>query len=89
MIYSGLLLRDQRAKTLKYKLTIIIFVSSLLVSACTSKSPQISLEMDQFDSDTHGPELKGELFRDIFIASNDPQTPETRIEFGANIIRRP
>lgn len=40
----------------------------------------------EFDSGAHGPELVGEFSRQIFIASNDGQTPEARIEFVANIL---
>lgn len=40
----------------------------------------------EFDSGAHGPELSGEFSRQIFIASNDPATPEARVEFVANIL---
>jgi hypothetical protein len=39
-----------------------------------------------FDSGAHGPELTGQLVRQIFIATNDPQQPETVIELVANIL---
>ena len=42
----------------------------------------------EFDSGAHGPELTGELMRQVFIASNDPQQPEVTLEFTANILAR-
>ena len=39
-----------------------------------------------FDSGAHGPELTGQLTRQIFITSNDPNQPEAIVEFTANII---
>lgn len=61
---------------------------------CTSATVDLdSLEPGQttslhieFDSGAHGPELSGEFSRQIFIASNDPVTPEARIDFVANIL---
>lgn len=41
----------------------------------------------EFDSGAHGPELTGELIRQVFIASNDPAQPETIVEIAANILR--
>ena len=43
----------------------------------------------EFDSGAHGPELTGELMRQVFIASNDPLQPEVILEFIANILARP
>ncbi|MFZ1400503.1 MAG: DUF1573 domain-containing protein [Candidatus Promineifilaceae bacterium] len=40
----------------------------------------------EFDSGAHGPELTGELIRQVFIASNDPEQPETVLELAANIL---
>lgn len=40
----------------------------------------------EFDSGAHGSELTGELIRQIFIASNDPQQPEVVVELAANIL---
>jgi len=40
----------------------------------------------EFDSGAHGPELTGELVRQIYIVSNDPNIPEAKIEFVANIL---
>ena len=39
-----------------------------------------------FDSGAHGPELTGQITRQIFITSNDPNQPEAMIEFTANIV---
>lgn len=39
-----------------------------------------------FDSGAHGPELTGQLVRQVFITSNDPQQPEIVIELAANIL---
>ena len=39
-----------------------------------------------FDSGAHGPELTGQVTRQIFITSNDPVQPEAMVEFTANII---
>lgn len=40
----------------------------------------------EFDSGAHGPALTGQLIRQVFIASNDPQQPETIVELAANIL---
>ena len=40
----------------------------------------------EFDSGAHGPELTGELIRQVFIATNDPEQPETVLELAANIL---
>ena len=39
----------------------------------------------EFDSGAHGPELNGELIRQVFLTSNDPQQPELVVEFSANV----
>lgn len=39
-----------------------------------------------FDSGAHGPELTGQITRQIFIKSNDPNQPEAMVEFTANIV---
>ena len=39
-----------------------------------------------FDSGAHGPELTGQITRQIFITSNDPDQPEAMVEFTANIV---
>lgn len=41
----------------------------------------------EFDSGAHGPELTGELIRQVFINSNDPANPEVVVELSANIIK--
>ena len=40
----------------------------------------------EFDSAAHGPDLTGELIRQVFIATNDPEQPETILELAANIL---
>ena len=40
----------------------------------------------EFDSGAHGPGLTGQVTRQIFIVSNDPQQPEVVVEFTANIL---
>ncbi len=39
-----------------------------------------------FDSGAHGPALTGELIRQVFVASNDPQQPELVVELAATIL---
>lgn len=41
----------------------------------------------EFDSGAHGPELTGELIRQVFVNSNDPANPEVVVELAANIIK--
>jgi hypothetical protein len=40
----------------------------------------------QFDSGAHGPDANGEITRQVFIASNDPDQPELMIEFDATVL---
>lgn len=40
----------------------------------------------EFDSGAHGPDQNGELIRQIFIASNDPDQPEAIVELIANVL---
>jgi hypothetical protein len=39
-----------------------------------------------YDSGAHGPEANGLVVRQIFIASNDPDQPETVFEFVATVL---
>ena len=39
----------------------------------------------EFDSGAHGPDLTGELIRQIFITTNDPSNPELIIQFSVNV----
>lgn len=41
-----------------------------------------------FDSGAHGSELIGQVTRQIFITSNDPDQPEVMVEFTANILAK-
>lgn len=38
------------------------------------------------DSGAHGPEVTGQLLRQVFIASNDPRNPETSVELVVNVL---
>jgi hypothetical protein len=40
----------------------------------------------EFDSGAHGPELTGQLIRQVFISTNDPEQPEIVVELMANIL---
>ncbi|MCB8973823.1 MAG: DUF1573 domain-containing protein [Ardenticatenaceae bacterium] len=40
----------------------------------------------EFDSGAHGPDLTGQLIRQVFVATNDPDQPETVLELAANIL---
>jgi hypothetical protein len=39
-----------------------------------------------FDSGAHGPEELGQVMRQVFIASNDPDQPEVDFRFTAEIL---
>ena len=39
-----------------------------------------------FDSGAHGPEEHGQVMRQVFIASNDPDQPEAEFRFTADIL---
>jgi predicted small secreted protein len=56
-------------------------VSPLTIPAGSSGTLSIT-----FDSGAHGPELEGQLIRQVFINSNDPQQPEVALELVANIL---
>lgn len=38
-----------------------------------------------FDSGAHGPDLRGELMRQVILVTNDPAQPEATVELTANI----
>lgn len=40
----------------------------------------------EFDSGAHGPELTGQVMRQVILISNDPETLEVTVEFIANIL---
>jgi len=40
----------------------------------------------RFDSGAHGPDLTGQLIRQVFISTNDPERPEIVVELEANIL---
>ena len=41
----------------------------------------------EFDSGAHGPELEGLLKRQVFLITNDPESPEVMVEFTANVVQ--
>jgi hypothetical protein len=41
-----------------------------------------------FDSGAHGPDLTGEIIRQVFLASNDPDQPEVVVEIVAKVLAR-
>lgn len=41
----------------------------------------------EFDSGAHGPEMTGELMREVFMRTNDPQSPEVLVTFTVNVIK--
>lgn len=41
-----------------------------------------------FDSGAHGPDLTGEIIRQVFITTNDPDQPEVAVEIIANVVAR-
>lgn len=40
----------------------------------------------EFDTGAHGPELTGQVMRQVILISNDPQTPEATVAFTANVL---
>ncbi len=40
----------------------------------------------EFDSGAHGPELTGQIMRQVILISNDPEQPEATVELVANIL---
>ena len=40
----------------------------------------------EFDSGAHGPDLTGQIMRQVILISNDPELPEATVEFVANIL---
>ena len=40
----------------------------------------------EFDSGAHGPDLTGQVMRQVILVSNDPQNPEATVAFVANIL---
>lgn len=40
----------------------------------------------EFDSGAHGPDLTGQVMRQVILISNDPEQPEATVEFVANIL---
>lgn len=40
----------------------------------------------EYDAGAHGPELRGEQIRQVFITSNDPIQPELVVELAVNVV---
>ncbi|MCJ7700673.1 MAG: DUF1573 domain-containing protein [Anaerolineales bacterium] len=40
----------------------------------------------EFDSGAHGPDLTGQVMRQVILVSNDPEQPESTVQFVANIL---
>ena len=51
----------------------------------TIPSGQSGILHIEFDSGFHGPDLAGPLIRQVFIRSNDPQTPELQVELSVYV----
>jgi hypothetical protein len=66
-----------------------------IITSCTCTQASIdpmTIAADQsgilhieFDSGFHGPDLSGPLIRQVFIYTNDPQTPELQVELSVNV----
>lgn len=41
----------------------------------------------EFDSGAHGPDMTGELMRQVFVESNDPDQPMVTVTFTVNVIK--
>jgi hypothetical protein len=41
----------------------------------------------EFDSGAHGPDMTGELMRQIFIKSNDPKNPDVIVTFTVKVVK--
>ncbi len=73
--------------------TLVVETVSTSCGCTTATLEPMTLEPGQsgvlhieFDSGAHGPELTGDLTRQIFIVSNDPEQPELLIEFTATVL---
>lgn len=40
-----------------------------------------------FDSGAHGPDLTGQLMRQVYLITNDQDNPEVMVEFTANVVK--
>jgi hypothetical protein len=40
----------------------------------------------EYDSGAHGPEFSGQVIRQIFVASNDPEQPEVEFRITAEVV---
>ena len=55
------------------------------VKPMTIAAKQSGILHIEFDSGFHGPDLTGPLIRQVFINSNDPQSPELQVELSVNV----
>ena len=55
------------------------------VNPMTIPAGQSGILHIEFDSGFHGPDLAGPLIRQVFIRSNDPQTPELQVELSVYV----
>ena len=58
------------------------------ITPSTIAPGESGLLLVQFDSGAHGPEENGPVMRQVFIASNDGDEPESEFRFTADIIKR-
>ncbi|GAB4528475.1 MAG: hypothetical protein Fur0018_14590 [Anaerolineales bacterium] len=73
--------------------TLVVESVSTSCGCTTATLDPMTLEAGQsgtlhiaFDSGAHGPDLAGDLTRQIFVVSNDPAQPELLIEFTATVL---
>ena len=55
------------------------------VNPMTIPAGQSGILHIEFDSGFHGPDLTGPLIRQVFITSNDPQSPEMQVELSVYV----
>ena len=55
------------------------------INPMTIAAKQSGILHIEFDSGFHGPDLTGPLIRQVFINSNDPQSPELQVELSVNV----
>jgi hypothetical protein len=60
--------------------------TSASVSPETIQAGEAGILAVSYDSGAHGPEFSGEVERQVFIASNDPDTREVILDLSANVV---
>lgn len=63
--------------------------TSASVEPATIQAGDSGVLQVQFDSGAHGPEENGQVMRQVFIASNDPEQPEFEFRFEAVVVPPP